>query len=268
MVILSYIMCACQEEIFVDVNFDPGQIVIEGVVTNNALERNVTISRATNYYDPSEVPEIIDDAVVTITTNDVITDTLRFNNVTQTYQAPALSVFSDGVYTLDVYYDGNHYRATETARRSVLSDTLYARINDINPFLTDGYYAFYDVDFIQEGDHYLRLKYSVNGVSFKEPEFYAFIDSVTPGSTSFEIPILLTEGNVVRVASYSLSKDVYTYFEGFLDILTNDGGIISSPPVNPQTNIINLTQPDKQPYGYFQVSLLTTNTIVFNQINK
>jgi hypothetical protein len=69
-----------------------------------------------------------------------------------------------------------------------------------------------------------------------------------------EFPYSFVLGDKIRIEMYSISKEIYDYFNEFINLLYNDGGVFSPPPVNPTSNIVNLTEPDNPPLGYFQVS--------------
>ena len=68
--------------------------------------------------------------------------------------------------------------------------------------------------------------------------------------------------DTVRVELHRIDEAMYRYYIGLVQLLYNDGGLFSPPPVNPPTNLENLTNPDDLPLGFFQVSTRVGATVI------
>ena len=77
-----------------------------------------------------------------------------------------------------------------------------------------------------------------------------------------EFPFAFQLQDTLRLEMYSLELSMFNYYNELLTILFNDGGLFSPPPVNPVSNIKNLTDPRKPPLGYFQASPVVAEEVV------
>lgn len=62
-----------------------------------------------------------------------------------------------------------------------------------------------------------------------------------------------------------MNEDVYQYYVEFINLLFNDGGVFSPPPVNPDSNIKNITNPENKPLGFIQFSSLQRKRLVIEK---
>jgi hypothetical protein len=119
-----------------------------------------------------------------------------------------------------------------------------------------------------EGVEYFKLDVTVNDTlrssrgalsnSILTSEFFGKEFRALPIPGSFK------EKDSVDLELYTLNEDVYQYYVEFINLLFNDGGVFSPPPVNPTTNIENITNPENQPLGFIQFSSVQKRRLIIN----
>ncbi len=257
-------LLSCQEVIELELpNTDP-QLIIEGEVTYWAEqpEKNqasVKVATSGNFYD-AEGTDPVTQASVQIEdlTNAQVYDLLPVPGESGRYLNTTIPLDSGNTYRLSLTYDENLYTSEGTILPVAKLDSFSYRYRPSTPLLEPGYYFFFSGRTPKErGINYYRFKIFENDSLYNAPEDYliqsdeflrAQIDTLQLSNYSFEL------NDTVRIEMYSLNKDVFEYYNQLTELLFNDGGLFSSPPRNPDTNIINETNPDDPPLGFFQVS--------------
>lgn len=255
---------ACQEVIDYELPVDEPQLVIEGNLTYWADEPeknivSVSVSQSGNYYD-QEVYNPVSDASLQLDdlTNGITYDLPPIENQEGIYQNQTIPLALGDTYRLRVSYQGNDYESTGTILPVAELDSFSYRYREETAFLEEGYYFFFSGRTPKErGINYYRFKiyegdslYNDRGdYLIQSDEFLrAEIDTLQLANYAFEV------GDSVRIEMYSLEKSMFSYYNELVELLFNDGGLFSSPPSNPTTNIINITNPDQPPLGFFQIS--------------
>lgn len=255
---------ACQEVIDYELPVDEPQLVIEGNLTYWADEPeknivSVSISQSGNYYD-QEVYNPVSDASLQLDdlTNGITYDLPPIEDQEGIYQNQTIPLAPDNTYRLRVSYQGNEYESSGTILPVAELDSFSYRYREETAFLEEGYYFFFSGRTPKErGINYYRFKiyegdslYNDRGdYLIQSDEFLrAEIDTLQLANYAFEV------GDSVRIEMYSLEKSMFRYYNELVELLFNDGGLFSSPPSNPTTNIINITNPDQPPLGFFQIS--------------
>lgn len=251
---------SCREEIILDLRYNDQSLVIEGVVTDTGSFQQVKVSRTIDFYDTALVPSPVTDALVILSDSQGQVDTLEFDVETGAFVTNNFTAKTGLEYVLDVYDNEMHYRGSDVMAASVLEDSAYAAYLPFRPLRPEGFYPIYTGIWAQ-GDHYVRFQFYRNDTMFNDRSDYFITDNAFLRDTIsfFELPFDLQPGDEVKVETYSLSEQMFNYYFEFTSILFNDGGIFSPPPVNPRSNIVNLTNPDLRPFGFFQVSSVTSN---------
>ncbi|MEK6479210.1 DUF4249 family protein [Catalinimonas sp. 4WD22] len=255
---------ACQEVIDYELPVDEPQLVIEGNLTYWADEPeknivSVSVSQSGNYYD-QEVYNLVNDANLQLDdlTNGITYDLPPIEDQEGIYQNQTIPLVLGDTYRLRVSYQGNEYESTGTILPVAELDSFSYSYREETAFLEEGYYFFFSGRTPKErGINYYRFKiyeddslYNDRGdYLIQSDEFLrAEIDTLQLANYAFEV------GDSVRIEMYSLEKSMFSYYNELVELLFNDGGLFSSPPSNPTTNIINITNPDQPPLGFFQVS--------------
>lgn len=255
---------SCQEIIELELpNTDP-QIVIEGEVTywefqpeNN--QARVKVATSGNYYNTETFAPVTDaDVQIEDLANSQTYDLLPQEDDPGIYLNNMIPLDLGNTYRLTVSYDGNLYTSEGSVLPVAELDSFSYKYRQNTPLLEPGYYFFFSGRTPKErGINYYRFKIYENDSLYNEPGDYliqsdeflqAKIDTLQLSNYSFDLT------DTVLIEMYSLNRDVFEYYNQLVELLFNDGGLFSSPPRNPDTNIINVTNPNDPPLGFFQVS--------------
>lgn len=267
-----FLISACREVIEVDLPNEEPQVVIEGFLTyweQNPARSNatVTVSTTGNYYDENDFNPATDASVaITDLTDNTVYPLTTDENMPGVYTNEEIPVSPGHSYRLQVNRQEQTYEATGTVLPVARVDSFTYRYQPKRGFLDEGYYLYFSGRTPKErGINYYRFILYEDDSIYNEPEDYliqddevlkAQIDTLQLANYAFEA------GDTVRIEMYSLNKGIYEYYNELLELLFNDGGLFSSPPRNPTTNIENMTDSGNPPLGFFQVSTAVDGEVV------
>ena len=257
-------MFGCQEIVELELPNTLPRVVIEGELNywEHQLDNNgarVRVSTSGGYYDESpSVPVANASVQIEDLSSKMVYDLSPIETDPGLYINNTFPIDSGVSYRLTVDYDNNLYAAQGTVLPVAKLDSFTYRFREATPLQAEGYYFFFSGRTIKErGINYYRFKVYENDSLYNEPEDYLIqsdeflqerIDTLQLANYAFEV------GDSVRIEMYSLNQDIFSYYNQLTELLFNDGGLFSSPPRNPDTNIVNTTNPNDPPLGYFQVS--------------
>lgn len=230
----------CVETVDVPLDTAAPQLVVEGKVTENADSAYVLLSLSNAFYD--KAPREVEGATVRIS------DDLG-NTALLTYQGEGRYV-TDGIegiagrkYHLEINYQGQDYEAWTTMPAPPSVASIEVRYFQENILREEGYYIVVsgiDPDF--ENGYYRLLLYK-NGTLLnplgRDDLFVATTDEEGPGIEEFEVPVAFEIGDRVTLKILKMDKAAYVFYQSYLLLLLNDGGLFGSPPANPDSNISN-----------------------------
>lgn len=255
---------ACREVIDFELPVDQPQLVIEGELTYWADDPaknqvSVRVSNSGNYYDEDVIHPVTDASlqIDDLTTGNTY-DLSPVEDQAGLYLNKSIPLALGNSYRLRVMYEGSEYESTGTILPVAELDSFSYRYREETTFLEEGYYFFFSGRTPKErGVNYYRFKIYEDDSLYNERGDYliqsdeflqAEIDTLQLANYAFEV------GDSVRIEMYSLDKNMFRYYNELVELLFNDGGLFSSPPRNPTTNIINTTDPENPPLGFFQIS--------------
>ena len=61
-------------------------------------------------------------------------------------------------------------------------------------------------------------------------------------------------GDLITIKAHGVEEQYYNYFNLILTLTDSNGGPFQSLPASSRGNILNVTQPDNYPLGYFLIS--------------
>ena len=253
----------CQEEVDLNLNDVEPRMVIEGIITDAEGPYKVLVSKTFNYYDNSSDTGV-SGAEVTISDNEGFSETL-VETEKGVYQTENLQGKVGNTYTLQVTYEETDYEASGTILEPPIFDSLTYRFVEETPLKDEGYYLYFFGKTPKPGISYYRWLVYKNGELFNtEPEDFllASDEFVNEELNDLEFPFAFQIQDTLRLEMYSLERTVFDYYNELLTILFNDGGLFSPPPVNPVSNIRNVTDPQNPPLGYFQVSPIVAEEVI------
>ena len=262
-IVILLLFQQCQQEVDLNLKNAEPQVVIEGIITDAEGPYTVLVSETFNYYDES--PETgVSGAEVSISDNEGFSEVLE-ETEKGIYQTKDLRGKVGNTYTLHVRYKGTDYESSGTVLEPPVFDSLTYRFIEETPLKDEGYYLYFFGKTPKPGISYYRWLVYKNGELFNtEPEDFllASDEFVNEELDDLEFPFAFDIQDTLRLEMYTLDRSMFDYYNELLIILFNDGGLFSPPPVNPVSNIKNLTDPQKPPLGYFQVSPVVDEEVI------
>jgi len=265
----------CQEIVDIDLTQSDPKLVIEGRLVNERSFQKIKISESLNFYDTAGFSPFSEAEVNLLDENSNIMQSFTYSAEDSSYKSNTpieLTVGKD--YTLQIEAKGEILQATGKILESATLDSLYylsaKELKSIGQAVFgEGYFMFVNGELNNEGIEYFKLDVTVNDTlrnsrgdfsnSVLTSEFFGNEFRALPVPGSFE------EEDSVGLELYTLNEDVYQYYVEFINLLFNDGGVFSPPPVNPTSNIKNITNPENKPLGFIQFSSIQRRSIIIEK---
>ncbi|KAF2081967.1 DUF4249 domain-containing protein [Flavobacterium sharifuzzamanii] len=255
----SLFFTSCEEVVDVDLDTAPPRLVIEASINwekgTTGNEQIIKLTTTTGYFENS-IPTV-SGAIVYI--KDSHNEQFNFIEIKKTGQYSCIN-FKPVVgeqYTLTVISRGSRYIANETLK-SVAPITRIEQKNDGGFTGKDIEIKSYFTDPGDEENYYLfKYVYSSKVTS----NYYVSEDKFYQGNEIYSVTDDedLKAGDEILVTHYGISKQYYNYMNILVSIAgTNVGGPFQSPPATVKGNIVNVTNKDNYPLGYFSLSETST----------
>jgi len=268
-------------------------ISCEEVVTVDLYEsqERLVINASLNWYRnyPENTMDSGNNQSVTLTTtagyyDDILPASNAVIDVTNTITNEVFNFFEDGnsgiynctnfkpvlynTYTLKIVYNGEVYSAEETLIDAPIIDTIQqvrGGIFDEDQIVLKVYYT----DDIDETNYYY-FDYITSISAIKE--LSANSDRFTNGNQTYEIisyfnedeDIKIEDGDVFDIKFFEINSSYYQYLNILLDQIYSSG-LFDPVPAEVKGNVINKTNIDNYPYGYFRVALGNKVRVVIDE---
>ncbi|MGK0386012.1 MAG: hypothetical protein ACI849_000618 [Patiriisocius sp.] len=250
----TLLFISCEDVIEVDLENSEPKLVIEATI--NVLEDGtstavVLLTETAPFFDDIIPP--VTDATVIITAN--TGEVFNFPHVGNGTYTTDFTPILDTNYTLEIIHDGETYTATESLNlvpplEEVVQDDESGFGGDeieLKVFFTDpaGVQNFYLIE----------------ALSIRGDERDSFNDEFFDGNrvNGFYLPEDLATGDEVIFNLFGVDEDFFNFMVVLLQ-QTEDGGggPFETQPATVRGNMINQTNPDNFPLGYFRISEIST----------
>lgn len=249
------LLVSCQDVVELDLNTAAPQLVIDASVELNedgSTTSSVKLTRTAGFY--VENNPVVDDATVSIT--DANGQEFIFTHTGDgIYRNLSLNVEDDLDYTLTIIDQGDTYTSTQRLERTVpiieVSQEIISGFGDDVLRIT----AFYN-DPAGTGDYYL-FEY----LDDLNEQIDVGDDEFTDGNRSPTIFFLedFEEGMSTEITIKGINQRCYAFYETLLQQSGDGGGgPFDAQPATVRGNVVNTTNPDKFPFGYFRISEVFT----------
>ena len=253
--ILAVFLNGCEDVVSIDLKTDAPKLVIEASINwykgTSGREQKIKLTTTTDYYS-NQVPTV-SGATVSIKNNSNITFKFIELSDTGVYTCSNFIPAINEAYTLTIINKGETYTAIETLK-SVAPISEIIQNNKGGFTGTDVEIKTYYTDPANESNFYL---YQYNYSNAAKQNFYADEDTFFQGNKFFSVSHSdnLQIGDKVTVTHYGVSKPYYNYMNVLVSVAGSTGGSpFQSPPATVRGNVINTTNPDNFPLGYFSIS--------------
>ena len=248
------LIVSCEKVINIDLNSSDPQIVIEGTITNQPSPYTIKITQTTDYFVPNANPKI-SNALVNISDNEGNFETL-LETKPGVYQTSSIQGIPGRTYDLYVNIDGLEFTASSYMPEITPIDSLSYEESPFKQEIEDDIYYFATCYFSdsEHVENYYRIKLYKN--SELTDYFYLIDDQLQDGNHidygNLSDEIVLNDTIVVELMNIDYA--VHDYYNTLSSIL--GGGMSSSTPANPNSNISNAA------LGYFGAYSYTQDTII------
>jgi hypothetical protein len=253
---LTISLFSCEDVIEVEVQNTTPRLVIDAqfniftALEAPRLEGGVKLSMSANYFDLN-VP-IIKDALVTIThLNSGLEYPLLFDESIGMFLPNKIDFLTDfnSKYELSVLHQGQAYTGSTVfvpvppILKAVQGTKTLFSGDETEIILSFQDFSeredFYLYDFGQEIYRPIEDRF-FQGEEFVFSHFYS----------SGEVKV----GDIITIKAHGVEEQYYNYFNLILTLTDSNGGPFQSLPASSRGNILNVTQPDNYPLGYFLIS--------------
>jgi hypothetical protein len=253
---LTISLFSCEDVIEVEVQNTTPMLVIDAqfnMYTKEQqlrLEGGVRLSFSANYFD-EELP-VVKDALVTIThLNSGLEYPLLFDESIGMFVPDKIDFLTDfnSKYELSVLHQGQAYTGSTVfvpvppILKAVQGTKTLFSGDETEIILSFQDFSeredFYLYDFGQEIYRPIEDRF-FQGEEFVFSHFYS----------SGEVKV----GDIITIKAHGVEEQYYNYFNLILTLTDSNGGPFQSLPASSRGNILNVTQPDNYPLGYFLIS--------------
>ncbi|MDB4047362.1 DUF4249 domain-containing protein [Flavobacteriaceae bacterium] len=253
---LTISLFSCEDVIEVEVQNTTPRLVIDAqfnMYTKEQqlrLEGGVRLSFSANYFD-EELP-VVKDALVTIThLNSGLEYPLLFDESIGMFVPDKIDFLTDfnSKFELSVLHQGQAYTGSTVfvpvppILKAVQGTKTLFSGDETEIILSFQDFSeredFYLYDFGQEIYRPIEDRF-FQGEEFVFSHFYS----------SGEVKV----GDIITIKAHGVEEQYYNYFNLILTLTDSNGGPFQSLPASSRGNILNVTQPDNYPLGYFLIS--------------
>ncbi len=244
---------SCEDVIEVDLDEGIERLVIEASIlkpkNQNGNAQQIRLTKTRGFFE--EEITTVEDAHVTVRKSDG-TEFIFSHDTLGVYRTDNFESTLLDTYTLRVEAEGEIYTAQETFIPVVQIDSISQRDNggfsgeeiELRAYFTDS----------AAQENYYLFSFFVDFIQF--PEINIFEDEFFDGNSFFALYLEedLEPGDQVLIQNFGLSQQFYNYMFIVLNQAGSGGGPFQTQPSTVRGNIVNETNPDNFPYGYFNLS--------------
>ena len=249
------LLWSCEDVIEVDLNTSEPKLVIDASINyfknTSGSEQDIKLTLSAPYFDDEVPPATGADVRVIKSSDDVFIFTEEGNSGIYT-NTNFISQINE-TYELEIVYQGETYRATETMKSVV--DIDFVEQNDDGGFTGEEteLKAFYTDPANEENYYFFEFISDIPEI----PTLEVYDDEFTDGNQifGFYTEEELTTGDEVIIRNYGVSERFYEFMFILLQQNAEDGGgPFETQPATVRGNCINETNPNNFPLGYFRAS--------------
>ncbi|OAD91270.1 hypothetical protein A7A78_12875 [Aequorivita soesokkakensis] len=253
LVIFFGIVTSCEDVIDVELNDAPPRLVVEAnlnVWEDGSNSAAVRLTTTAPFFD-NDVP-FVTDASITVTDENGIV--YPFNYTQDGVYVSSIALQLNIEYKLTILYKEETYTATETLY--TVSPLEFVEQRD------DGGFTGEDIElkaFFTDPAGEQNF-YFFEGLSERGDVLDVYKDEFFDGNTIFGYYLVedLAPADEVQFNIYGVSEAYYNFMFILLQQTGGGGGPFETQPATVRGNIINETNPDNYPLGYFRVSEVST----------
>ena len=276
MCFVAYFTLSCDQEITLDLEPPAEKLVVEGgieMINGVSPERQTLKLSLLNDFFRQENAQRAEGAIVWVedaagNRNDYMEKSSGIYECNTLIAEPGVS------YTLNIEWAGQLFQATQSMVEVAEIDSIYQIFEDENLFEDGGLKVAIDFSDPAGTRNYYRWQTYVNGVLTILPDpgnsqnLVAKDDFFDGQQIQGYLPneeVVVEPGQEVTIRQIGLSEDQYDFYFLLFEEAGKTGQLIDTPPAPVRGNIVNVTNPENFPLGYFGVNQVSQKTIVVEQ---
>lgn len=263
--IASFSVISCEEVVDVDLDTAAPKLVIDASIkwekgTTGSSQR-IKLTTTTDFY--SNTIPVATGAIVTVSDITSTTPVLfQFieNGQTGEYICSNFNPIINNDYSLTVVYEGQTYTSTS----KFMATPVIEKTEQITKPGFDGNDVYQIKFYFQDNgneDNFYLVSLKNNNIVY--PEYGTLTDEFFQGNQMFAIyqDDDLKKGDVVAYSLQGITEKYNNFMSKLLSIAGSDGGNpFATAPATVRGNIVNKTNPDDFPFGYFHLSETDSET--------
>lgn len=253
LVVIAFL--SCEDIINVDLNTEAPRLVIEASINwqkgTSGNDQTIKLSLTAPFFSETVLPATGAEVFITDSNNNVyiFSEIGNEGSYTNNDFVPII----DETYQLTINYDGETYTASETLKSVVPID--FVEQNDNGGFSNEEteLKAFFHDPADEENYYFFEFVSDIPAI----PSLDVYNDEFTNGNQMFGFYTEeeLTTGDEVTIRIHGTSERFYNFMFILLQQISEEGGgPFETQPATVRGNIVNQTQPDHYPFGYFRLS--------------
>lgn len=281
---LSVFIFGCSDVIDLEVKEGVSQLSVDALVNNLAETQTIKLTLSQGYFDNSAVKPALGATVFVIDQDSVAHEFKDLkNNGNYTYDGKKRQLNKIGKqYVLYIKYENEEYYSISKLNRVPKIDSLTYSTEKFPVKPENGPQEgflpqFYAKDFEGAGDCYW-VKSAKNSKPFsKATDIQVAYDAgFSPGSRTdgllFILPIrtsigreLFSDKDTVKVDLHAITQEQFYYLQ-FVQQVSQDGSLFSTPLANIPTNVLNLNEKStKKAIGFFGISAVSSTKVIVDK---
>lgn len=253
LIVITFLFASCEDKVDINLNTAAPKLVIDAALKwqkgTTGSQQSIKLTTTTDYYSASIPAATGAIVLVTNSVNTVFTFTETPN--TGEYICSNFVPVINENYTLSVTYNGQNYTATEKLLATPTIQNVDQRT--VSGFGSDQIQIkfFYQDNGLETNFYLIGFKNSTKAL----PEFGVVRDRFFQGNQMFGFYTddKLKAGDNLLMGLQGISERYFNYLEKMISITGSNGSPFSTPPATLRGNVINQTNNDNFPLGYFSL---------------
>ncbi len=240
LIAINLVLFSCEEPIDLKHGTADPLLVVNGKITDETGPYQVTLSKTIDFSEKTGETSV-ENAIVVLSDNQGNSETLQHTE-NGVYETNTMQGVIGNTYRLEVQYNNKSYEAASTLLPISNIDTLIYDFGDTEDEDSEDetLLLFAPVTDTDQINYYAWELFSNDSLVNKlAEETIVGSDEFFGDSLAVEFEYGFRLNDTIRVEMSSITKEVYDYLVGIGEVIDNDGGLFSPPPVNPPSNISN-----------------------------
>ncbi len=258
-ILVLLFFASCEDKVNIDLDSANPKLVIDATILwqkgTIGNEQKIKLSLTTDFYN-NTIPTVSGAIVTVSNSSNTVFNFIEIPNTGEYVCSNFVPVINEN-YTLTIQYLGQTYTSTEKLLATPTIDSTQQ--TTVQGFGGDEIQVkfFYQDNGLE--DNFYLIGFKKSGISY--PEFGTADDNFFQGNQMFGFYMNsdLKSQDKLFMSLKGINQRYYNYMNKLINISSGSGGSpFATPPATLRGNIINQTNQDNYPLGYFHLSEIDT----------